>query len=273
MRLKNKIAIVTGGTSGIGRRVVERFCAEGAKVVFTGRRADLGNEIAGINNATFIEADAGSETDTTRTIDQTLDMHGRIDVLMNNAGGPTTSGRLEELSLEEFDQTIQVHVRGYLAHMKYAAPSMRAQGMGSIINVGSVAGHRAGYSSSLIYAVSKAAVIHLTRCAAMELGEDNIRVNSISPGGIATGIFAKSLGMDEEQAEATTEQVKEALATVQAIPRAGITDDIAAAAVYLASDEASFVNGEDIVIDGGLIWGRRHSDVVKGGGTWRQLFD
>lgn len=273
MRLENKVAIVTGGTSGIGRRVVERFCAEGAKTVFTGRRASLGDEVSGSTGAAFVEADAGSEADAERTIKQTLDAHGRIDILMNNAGGPASPGRIEELPLEGFDQAIQVHVRGCLAHMKHAAPSMRAQRSGSIINVGSIAGHRAGYSSSLIYAVAKAAVIHMTRCAAMELGEDCVRVNSISPGGIATGIFAKSMGMTTEQAETTTEKVKDALATIQAIPRAGITDDIAAAAIYLASDEAGFVNGEDIVIDGGLIWGRRHSEVVAGGGTWSQLFD
>ena len=273
MRLENKAAIVTGGTSGIGRRVVERFRNEGAVVVFTGRRADLGSEVAEATGATFIEADAGSEIDAKRTVKQALDAHGRVDILMNNAGAPAPAGRLEDLPLDGFDQAIQVHVRGALAHMKYAAPSMRAQGSGSIINVGSVAGHRAGYSSSMIYGVAKAAVIHLTRCAAMELGEDGVRVNSISPGGIATGIFAKSLGMDVEQAETTTEKVKGALATIQSIPRAGLTDDIASASVYLASDEASFVNGEDIVVDGGLIWGRRYSETSKGGGTWSQLFE
>jgi NAD(P)-dependent dehydrogenase (short-subunit alcohol dehydrogenase family) len=107
----------------------------------------------------------------------------------------------------------------------------------------------------------------------MELGEDNVRVNSISPGGIATGIFAKAMGMDTELADTTSEQVKTVLSKFQAIPRAGLTDDIAAAAVFLASDEAGFVNGEDMVVDGGLIWGRRHSDVVKGGGAWSQLFE
>ena len=273
MRLEGKIAVVTGGTSGIGRRVVERFRTEGAEVVFTGRRAGLGDEAAKTSGATFVMADAGSEPDAERTIKQTLDRHGRIDILMNNAGAPAPPGRLEDLPLDGFDEAIRVHLRGTLAHMKHAAPAMRAQAGGSIINVGSVAGHRAGYSGSMIYAVAKAAVIHLTRCAAMELGEDGVRVNSISPGGIATGIFAKSMGMATEQAETTAEQVKGALATIQAIPRAGITDDIASAAIFLASDEASFVNGEDMVIDGGLIWGRRHSEAVKGGGTWSRLFE
>jgi NAD(P)-dependent dehydrogenase (short-subunit alcohol dehydrogenase family) len=273
MRLAGKIAVVTGGTSGIGRRVVERFRAEGAEVVFTGRRSALGSEVAAACGATFVEADAGSEADAQRTIAQTLERHGRVDILMNNAGAPATPGRLEELSLESFDQAIRVHVRGALAHIKHVASAMRAQRSGSIINVGSVAGHRAGYSGSVIYAIAKAAVIHMTRCAAMELGEDGVRVNSISPGGIATGIFAKSLGMDMAQAEATVEKVKGALAGLQAIPRAGMTDDIAAAAVFLASDESSFINGEDIVVDGGQIWGRRYSETSRGGGTWSTLFD
>ena len=273
MRLAGKVAIVTGGTSGIGRRVVERFGAEGAKVVFSGRRSSLGNEVADATGAVFVEADAGSEADAERTIRETLDRYGNIDILMNNAGAPAAPGRIEELPLEGFDEAIRVHVRGALAHIKHAAPSMRARGSGSVINVGSVAGHRAGYSGSLIYGVAKAAVIHLTRCAAMELGEEGIRVNSISPGGIATGIFAKSLGMNSEKAETTVEKVKGALAKMQAIPRAGVTDDIAAAAAFLASDEASFINGEDIVIDGGLIWGRRRSETAKGGGTWSQMFD
>jgi NAD(P)-dependent dehydrogenase (short-subunit alcohol dehydrogenase family) len=167
MRLAGKVAVVTGGTSGIGRRVVERFRAEGAEVVFTGRRAVLGDEIAAASGATFIEADAGSEADAERTIQHTLDRHGRIDILMNNAGGLAPAGRLEALPFDGFDAAIRVHVRGALAHIKHVAAPMRAQGAGSIINVGSVAGHRAGYRCSMIYAIAKAAVIHMTRCAAM----------------------------------------------------------------------------------------------------------
>jgi NAD(P)-dependent dehydrogenase (short-subunit alcohol dehydrogenase family) len=144
---------------------------------------------------------------------------------------------------------------------------------GSIVNIASVAGHRAGYSSSVIYGVAKAAVLHLTRCAAMELGEDGVRVNSISPGGIATGIFAKALGRPAAEADATAERIKPALAKLQAIPRAGLPEDIANAAVYLASDEAGFINGEDIVVDGGLIWDRRSSEVMAGGSAWKHLFE
>ena len=121
--------------------------------------------------------------------------------------------------------------------------------------------------------VVKAAVIHLSRCAAMELGEDNVRVNSISPGAIATGIFAKAAGLDDEAAEAMVERTSAALANLQAIPRAGLPDDIANAAVYLGSDEAGFVNGEDIVIDGGLIWGRHFSEVQASRRALNAFFD
>lgn len=263
-RLERKVALVTGGTSGIGRRIVERFVEEGASVIFSGRRRRLGEDVARASGAWFVEADVALEDDAKRTVDSAHDRFGRLDVLVNNAGGPASGGRIEALSLEVFDRTLAVHVRGALAHLKYAAPIMRAQAAGSVINLGSVAGHRAGYSSTLIYSVAKAAVIHLTRCAAMELGEDGVRVNSISPGGIATGIFAKAAGLEDAEAENTVAHIKEKFAKLQAIPRAGLTDDIAHAAVYLASDEAGFVNGEDLVIDGGLIWGRRYSEATTG---------
>lgn len=273
MRLKEKIAIVTGGTSGIGRQMVERFVAEGATVFFSGRRAALGAEVALATGATFIEADVAQEADAARTIATAAARNGRIDVLVNNAGGPAPGGRLEGLSLEAFDAAIAVNVRGALAHIKLVSALMRAQRQGSIINIASIAGHRAGYSSSISYGVAKAALIHLSRCAAMELGEDSIRVNSISPGGIATGIFGKAMGMDPQAAEASAEKAKLALARAQTIPRAGLPLDIANAAVFLASDESSFVNGEDIVVDGGLIWGRRFSEVVAGSQSMRALFD
>jgi NAD(P)-dependent dehydrogenase (short-subunit alcohol dehydrogenase family) len=273
MRLEGKIAIVTGGTSGIGRRIVERFVEEGASVFFSGRREALGAEVAEATGATFIEADVAREADAERTIATAVRAHGRVDVLVNNAGGPAVGGRLEALPLESFDTAIAVHVRGALAHLKHVSALMRAQRQGSIVNIGSVAGHRAGYSSSISYGVAKAALIHLSRCAAMELGEDGVRVNSISPGGIATGIFGKAMGLAPDAAEASKEKVKLALARLQALPRAGLPDDIASAAVYLASDESSFVNGADLLVDGGLIGGRRFSEAAAGGQAMRALFD
>ena len=230
----------------------------------------------GVSKATqalYLEANAVSEEDAERVVKTTISELGGLDILMNNAGAPAKPARFEDLSLENFDFTMGVHVRGALSHSQHAARYMRAQKSGAIINVGSIAGHRAGYTASMLYAIAKAAVIHMTRCAAMELGEDGIRVNCISPGVIATGIFAKAMGIDTDIAETTVDKVKPVLASMQAVPRAGETDDIANAAVYLGSDESSFVNGIDIVIDGGLVWGRRYSETSKGGGTWSKLFD
>jgi NAD(P)-dependent dehydrogenase (short-subunit alcohol dehydrogenase family) len=272
LRLKNKIAVVTGGTSGIGRGIVERFAREGAIVVFSGRRANLGDEVSRATGATFVEADVAVEADAERTIRTALNGHGRLDVLVNNAGMGSRSARLENTPLQVFDEIMAVHVRGALVHMKHASAIMRAQNSGSIINISSIAAHRVGFGS-LSYSTAKAALNHLTRCAALELGENSVRVNSISAGGIATGIFGKVLGMESAAAEASIEKVEVALRTFQPIPRAGLPEDIASVAVFLASDESSFVNGEDIVVDGGLIGGRRYSDVKAAGQANRAMFE
>ncbi len=272
MRLDNKVAVVTGGTSGIGRCIVERFAREGARVVFSGRRAALGAEVARLTGATFVEADVALEADAERTIGAAVAAHGTLDVVVNNAGMGSRTGRIERTSLDAFDQMMAVHVRGALAHMKYASPIMRARKAGSIVNIASVGGHRAGFGS-LAYSAAKAALIHLSRCAAVELGEDNVRVNSISPGGIATGIFGKAMGLESASAEVSAEKVKGAMATFQPIPRAGLSEDVAAAALFLASDESSFITGDDIVVDGALILGRRPSEVRAAGEVLRALFD
>jgi NAD(P)-dependent dehydrogenase (short-subunit alcohol dehydrogenase family) len=260
MRLANKVAVVTGGTSGIGRTIVERFRQEGAAVFFSGRRSQLGAEVSDATGATFIEADVAVEADAARTIRTAIDAHGTVDVLVNNAGIGSRNARLENTPLAVFDEIMAVHVRGALVHMKLVAPIMRARKSGSIVNISSIAAHLVGYGS-LAYSTAKAALNHLTRCAALELGEDNVRVNSISAGGIATGIFGKIAGMEAAAAEATTEKVKAALVGFQPIPRAGLPEDIANAALFLASEESSFINGEDIVVDGGVIRGRRYSEV------------
>jgi NAD(P)-dependent dehydrogenase (short-subunit alcohol dehydrogenase family) len=143
--------------------------------------------------------------------------------------------------------------------MKHVAPILVRQRSGSIINNGSIAGHLAGYSSSMVYGAAKAAVNHLSRCVAMELGEHNVRVNSVSPGAIATGILAKALGMEAGLADKVAPAITAAYAKAQPIPRAGIPDDIAQCVAWLASDRATFVNGIDIVVDGGITGGRMYS--------------
>ena len=268
-RLKDKVCIITGATSGIGKRTAEIFAAEGAKLVIAGRREAEGRTVAKSIGAgcDFVRTDVTVEAQVQALIEFALRKHGRIDCLFNNAGGPAPVGGIETIPVEGFDAAMAVLLRSVMLGMKHVAPVMQRQRSGSIINNGSVAAHRAGLSSSMIYSAAKAAVVQLTRCVAMQLGEACVRVNSISPGGIATGIFGKALGLNTEKAEQTAEAVKAGLAKMQPIPRAGITDDIALAAVFLASDDSSFVNGHDLVVDGGVIGGRlwsQHQEGLRG---------
>jgi len=274
-RLDGKITIVTGATSGIGRRTVELFVAEGAKVVATGRREELGRTLEaalGKENCLFVAADATHEDDVKRMFDACLAKWGRVDCLFNNAGGPAPVGGIETVPVEGFDAAMATLVRSVMLGMKHAAPLMMAQGSGSIINNGSVAARRAGYSTSMIYGAAKAAVNHLTVCVAMQLGEKNVRVNSISPGGIATGIFAKALGLPPDKADSYAEAMKASMAKNQPIPRAGIVDDIAKAAIFLASDDSTFINGHDLVVDGGLVGGRLWTPHQEGVKAMRRAF-
>jgi NAD(P)-dependent dehydrogenase (short-subunit alcohol dehydrogenase family) len=274
-KLDGKITIVTGATSGIGRRTVEIFVQEGAKVLATGRREALGRSLEqalGKDKCLFMKADATQETDVRAMIDACLALWGRIDCLFNNAGGPAPVGGIETIPVAGFDAAMATLVRSVMLGMKHAAPVMMRQGSGSIINNGSVAARRAGYSTSMVYGAAKAAVVHLTVCAAMQLGEKNVRCNSISPGGIATGIFAKALGLPPDKADAFAETMKEGFAKNQPIPRAGIPDDIAHAAVFLASDDSAFINGHDLVVDGGIVGGRLWTPHQEGVKAMRQAF-
>ena len=273
-RLDGKVAVITGATSGIGLRTAEVFVAEGAKIVIAGRRIPEGEALAkqlGVN-CIFRQTDVTVEARMQALIALAVEKFGRIDCLFNNAGGPAQTGGIEGLDVERFDAAMATLVRSVMLGMKHAAPVMKKQGSGSIINNGSIAGHTAGYSSSVVYGAAKAAVIHLTKCVAMELGESGVRVNSISPGAIATGILAKALGVEAGAADKKAETMAGIFKSAQPIPRAGIPDDIAHAAVFLASDEASFINGTDLVIDGGVIGGRNWTQQQQGYVQLRKLF-
>jgi NAD(P)-dependent dehydrogenase (short-subunit alcohol dehydrogenase family) len=264
--LDGKVAIITGATSGIGRRTAQLFVEEGASVVFTGRRRAEGETLARELGARgrFVQADATREDDWTRVVAETMTAHGRIDALFNNAGGPAPTGSITSIPVEGFDKAMALLVRSVMLGMKHAAPVMMRQRSGSMINNGSVAAHLAGYSSSMVYSAAKAAVNQLSRCAAMELGEHGVRVNSVSPGAIATGIVAKALGMETDKADQAAGQIEEVYAKAQPIPRAGLPDDIAQYVAWLASDRATFVNGTDIVVDGGMIGGRMYTPQQDG---------
>lgn len=259
--VEGKIAIITGATSGIGARAAELFAEEGATVIFTGRRREEGEGVARRigRGATFVQADATSEGDWVRLVGDTMARHGRIDCLFNNAGGPAPTGGIASIPVDGFDAAMALLVRSVMLGMKHVSPHMVARGQGAIVNNASIASHLAGYSSSMIYSAAKAAVRHLTRCVGMELGERNVRVNSVSPGAIATGIFAKALGLDDRRADSKAREMEQVFAKAQPIPRAGLPDDIAQCALWLCSDRSGFVNATDIVVDGGVIGGRPFS--------------
>jgi NAD(P)-dependent dehydrogenase (short-subunit alcohol dehydrogenase family) len=265
--LDNKVVVVTGGTSGIGARSVELFVEEGANVVFAGRRKEEGELLAQRIGpaASFLRTNVAEEAEIKGLVEYTLAKFGRLDCIFNNAGIPGRVTSIAEVDVEHLDEMFRVHVRGVLLGMKHAAPVMIRQGSGSIINTGSIAGSRTGFSAHP-YSAAKAAIIHLTRCVALELGEKNVRVNSISPGSIVTGIFAKGAGVPSDVADRTATRLMESFAKFQSIPRPGSPDDVARAALYLASDASSFVNGQDLVVDGGSVGGQPWSEVI----AWRR---
>jgi len=255
--LEGKVAVVTGGTSGIGACTAEVFVANGAKVVIAGRRQDRGKKLAEKlgDAASFKPTDVSVEADVKAMIGHAVDRFGRLDCLINNAGRGSQFAAVADVDLEQFDAVIAVSLRAVLAGMKYAARIMAVQGTGSIINVASVNGVRAGLGGHY-YSAAKAASIHLTRCAAMELGEKGIRVNSISPGMIATGGFGKYMDMQPDEADEHPEYAEAAITSVlprwQPLQYAGRVDDIAQAALFLASDASRFVTGHNLVVDGGI---------------------
>jgi NAD(P)-dependent dehydrogenase (short-subunit alcohol dehydrogenase family) len=249
--LDGKVAIVTGGTSGIGERIAEVFVEEGAKVVIAARRQEEGETLAKRLGIRFIRADVSREADVRAMIDHAVKAFGRIDCLVNNAGVPSPMVSITEIDAATIDHLLAVNVRGVLLGIKHVAPVMLKQKSGSIINIGSIAGLRGGMSGH-IYSATKGAVHALSRSAAAELGEKGIRVNALIPGAVVTGIFAKNAGVEGAKADKLTEFLKPAFATLQPIPRAGLPEDIARAAVFLASDASSFVNGQEIVVDGGM---------------------
>jgi NAD(P)-dependent dehydrogenase (short-subunit alcohol dehydrogenase family) len=209
--------------------------------------------------ALYLHTDVTCEADIRAAIDLAVSEFGRLDCMMNNAGGAGMFAPIQDIPVEAFDRTIALLLRAAFIGIKYAAPIMKAQGAGSIINMASVAGYRTG-DSDHSYAVAKAGIIHLTRTAAMELGESNVRVNCISPGFVVTGAFQKAAGMTREAYARRIPGLKQHFATSQPIRRAGMPEDIAKAALWLAGDDSCFVNGANMVVDGGL----------SNGKTWTQ---
>ena len=254
-RLEDKIAIITGGTSGIGAATAELFAAEGAQVVIAGRSEAKGQALADRlgERVTYQRQDVMVEDDVRGVIDDTAERFGRLDVLFNNAGGPT-AGTVLDITAENVDYGFRLLFTSCVLGMRHAIPHMLATGGGCIINNSSVAALR-HLQGNILYSAVKAALTHYSKLAGVELGPKGIRVNVISPGAIATPIFwggserANTLP-DEENARKLA-KLQRNLARATPLKVSGLDRDIATAALYLASEEGRFVNSHDLVVDGG----------------------
>ena len=256
-RLQGKVTIVTGAASGIGEAMARRFAADGAKLVVADVQDARGQALVDSlgDEASYCHCDVSREADVQGLIAHAASRFGRVDVLVNNAGSPGPGGPIEGIDADAFDAAVGVLLRSVFLGIKHVAPVMKRQGSGSIVSTASVAGLRTGFGPH-VYSAAKAAVIHLTHSVAMELGESGVRVNCICPGGIATPIFGKGFGLAPEAADRSVPLMKQVLSSIQPLQRAGLPEDIANAAAWLASDESSFVNGHALVVDGGLTGGR-----------------
>jgi 3alpha(or 20beta)-hydroxysteroid dehydrogenase len=246
-RLEGKLAIVTGGARGIGEAVVRRFVAEGARVIIADIRADLGNALAAElgDTASFVEADVTSEQAWAHLI-AAADARGGLDILVNNAGGAIGLRELADEDLAQHKAVVDLNLHSTWLGLRHAIDAMRPRGGGSIVNISSIDG-LVGMKSLASYSAAKFGVVGLTKSVALEVGKDNIRVNAVHPGFIATPLMLS----------APPERLAEYTAAVepQPIARLGRPDEIAGAAVYFASDDASYCTGSSLVVDGGRLAG------------------
>jgi NAD(P)-dependent dehydrogenase (short-subunit alcohol dehydrogenase family) len=258
-RLEGRVALITGGTSGIGEATVELFAAEGARVAFCGRSAEAGEGIASRlgPNVRFVRADVTREDDIRDSVDFARSTFGRLDILFNNAGGPT-GGTPETVTQDQFRHAMDLLVGSVVFGIKYAAPIMKEQGGGRIINNSSIAALRTN-AGQYLYSAAKAAVTQITKVAGVELGKYGITVNCVSPGGVATPIFyggaAAARQLEPAHNEGKLRKLKENLAKANPIHRTGLPRDVAYAALYLASDDGGYINCHDLVVDGGMVAG------------------
>jgi NAD(P)-dependent dehydrogenase (short-subunit alcohol dehydrogenase family) len=247
-RLQGKIAIITGAGSGIGRACALALAREGAKVALVGRRKTLLEEVAHqIGESTLVvAADVSKQGDIDRIVEQTVARFGGLNVLLNNAG-VLHVGTAEQITEEQWDETFRINVRGLWLLSRAVLPPMRKAGGGSIINMASVLGIN-GARNRASYAPSKGAVVLLTKCMAIDHGYEHIRVNAICPAFVETDLTAAVINQAPDPASIRAERI-----SVHPIGRLGQPEDIAGLAVYLASDESSWVTGAVFPVDGGYL--------------------
>jgi NAD(P)-dependent dehydrogenase (short-subunit alcohol dehydrogenase family) len=244
-----KVALVTGGTSGIGKATAIAFARAGAKVVLTGRREKEGAQVVdeikkADGDAAFVRGDVAKDADVKAMVDFAIKKFGRLDIAFNNAG-VEWMGPVEKATEAEYRRIFDINVWGVLNSMRHEIPFMLKNGGGAIVNTSSVAGH-IGLPQVSVYIASKHAVEGLTKSVALEFAKQNIRINAIAPGVIQTEMFDRFAGEDE---------TRDQLRAITPVGRFGASEEIAAAVLYLASDDAKFTTGTSLVVDGGFVAG------------------
>jgi len=245
--MNEPVVLITGGLTGIGRAAAVAFAQKGAKVVVAGRREEAGQalvkELRSFGaEAEFINADVRKENDVRALVDKTVARFGRLDVAVNNAGTEGQVGPITEQTAESYAATFDTNVLGVILSMKHEVRAMKAQGSGSIINIASTYGHE-GAAGASVYVGSKHAVEGITKSVALELAKSGIRVNGVAPGPTDTGMLTRFTRTAENKA---------ALATTVPMGRLGLSEELANAIVFIASDEASFITGHILNVDGGM---------------------
>src|ERR1700687_6090932 len=245
--MSSQVVLITGGLTGIGRAAAVAFAKKGAKVVGSGRRDEAGRELVKElrsygSEAEFINADVRKESDVSSLIDKTVARFGRLDVAVNNAATEGAVGPITDQTAETFNQTFETNVLGVFLSMKHKVRAMQAQGSGSIVNISSTYGHR-GAAFASIYVGAKHAVEGIIKSLALELAESGIRVNAVAPGPTDTGMLTRFTGTAENKA-----------ALVRQVPldRLGLSEEVADGIVFIASNEAKWITGEVLNVDGGM---------------------
>jgi NAD(P)-dependent dehydrogenase (short-subunit alcohol dehydrogenase family) len=244
--MSNPVVLITGGLTGIGRAAAVAFAKKGANVVVAGRRDEAGKalaeELRGFGSeAEFINADVRKEDDVRALVDKTIQRFGRLDVAVNNAGTQGRPGPITDQTAESYAATFDTNVLGVILSMKHEARVMQGQRSGTIINISSTYGHE-GAAAASIYVGSKHAVEGITKSVALELAKSGIRVNAVAPGPTDTGLLTRFTGTPDNKA---------ALVTTVPMARLGLSEELANAIVFIASDEASYITGHILNVDGG----------------------
>lgn len=259
MRLQSRRAVVTGGASGIGRATALRLVDDGAEVWIGDIDRDAGAEIAATSNGRihFQHTDVTDEAAIAALL-SAADAAGGLDILFNNAGAGGARERIDEIAADDWDRTQSLLLRSVALGIRHAAPLMAKRGGGAIVNTSSVSALGTGYAPTA-YSTAKAGVLHLSKMAAADLAKHGIRVNAVIPGFITTNIFTRHLDVPADKLERANQVIAQVAAGAQPVKRAGRPEDIAAAVSFLLSEDAAFVTGTHLVVDGGITIGTRQS--------------